>query len=88
MIDYIFIYKGPHMTGIMQANCPENKYSNVTGYLVWQLFPTATSVPTGVMGQPGNTYLQGQDQGVPRTRDMNKLMCSGMEGSRRQCQTP
>lgn len=38
--------------GIIQANQPENKYSKVTGYLVWQLFPTAQFVPTDALRQP------------------------------------
>lgn len=45
------------------ANHPENKYSNITGYLVWQLFPTAEFIPTDAIRQPGNMDQQGQDQG-------------------------
>ena len=49
--------------GIIQANHPENKYSNITGYLVWQLFPTAKFIPTDAIGQPRHMDQQGQDQG-------------------------
>lgn len=45
MIHCIFSYKGPQLMGIIQANQPENKYSNVTVYLVWQLYPHCSVRP-------------------------------------------
>jgi len=36
--------------GFIQANKPENKYSNITGYLVWQPLPSAKFVPTDAIG--------------------------------------
>lgn len=47
--------------GIIQANHPENKYSNITRYLVCQLFPTTKLAPRDAIGQPGNMNQQGQD---------------------------